>query len=456
MSEKTWAELKHTLQNTLSANEFDTWIKPIQFVSADDESLSLGVPNNFFLDFFEKNYLQRMSDKLNNLAGKIIRLNIVVIPQESTSKESTPKEKEAPSGIVVNKKADPFIRNHAVAPHYTFERFVVGENNELAHAAAYKVAKTPGSAYNPLFIYGGVGLGKTHLMHAVGNALLKKDVNLKIAYVTSEEFMNLFLETIGNHQAKTRFKNCFRNLDVLLLDDVQFFLRRAEQTLEELFNTINHLNTHKKQIIFTSDRTPEQLKKDGLSERLASRMGWGINTEIIKPSLETRMAILKAKANEEKVLIPNKDVFLTIANSIETDIRLLESALNRIIAEHKLRNKEITVEMVKNTLNIINAEDGPPNISFEDIIRETSNVFKLSTKDIKSKSRTTQINQARQLVMLLARTYTEMSLTEIANELGREHPTVMSGIKRIRDELEKNARLKEKFDEIVKTFKKAR
>jgi chromosomal replication initiator protein len=453
MSEKILVELKDMLQKALSANEFDTWIKPIQFVNTDDEVLTLSVPTNFFLDFFEKNYLQQVSEKLNNLAGRIMRLNIVVVPSASESGVGSPDIQELLPSIVVHDKIDPFIRNHAIASHYTFDRFVVGDNNALAHAAACKVAKTPGSAYNPLFIYGGVGLGKTHLMHAVGNALLKKDVNLKIVYVTGEEFMNLFIESIQKKQQE-KFRKRFRNLDVLLFDDVQFLIKK-EQTMWELFHTFNELKKQNKQIIFTSDRTPEQLKVDGIDERLASRMGSKLTVEIIKPSLETRIAILKAKANEEKTLIPN-DVFLMIANNIETDIRLLESALNRIIAEHKLRDKDITVDMVKSTLNHISAEKGSLNVSFEDIILAASNVFKLSIKEIKSKSRTTQINQTRQIVMFLARSYTQMSYKEIANEFGKEHPTIISGIKRIEGELKKNTRLKEKFDEVVENLKKAR
>jgi len=335
--------------------------------------------------------------------------------------------------------------------NYTFSRFIIGDNNALAHAAALKVANTPGTAYNPLFLYGGVGLGKTHLMHAVGNALLKKNPSMRIAYVTSEEFVNLFIESIQKKR-QTNFRNRFRSLDVLLLDDVQFLLMKKE-TITELFNTFNALHTRKKQIILTSDRTPKQLQIDGLDDRLASRVGGGLDVEIHKPSFETRKAILLAKANEERLLIPN-EVYSMIAESIETDIRLLENALSRVIAVHRLLKKEITVDMAKEALNLVIAEKNPKNVSFEDIIRETSNVFKLSKADIKSKSRTSQINHARQIVMFLSRQYTQMSYTEIASELGKEHPTIISGIKRIEGELAKNSRLKEKFDEIIENLKK--
>jgi len=448
MYEPCWIELREKLQNTLSVHEFDTWIRPIKYVSGENDALTLSVPTAYNLVWLEDNYLRQMSETLNNLSGRIVRLNVLVAPDSAESSE--PGTEEAAPAITASEKTDPFIRDHSLFPNYTFSRFIVGENNSLAHAAALKVANTPGSAYNPLFLYGGVGLGKTHLMHAVGNALLKKNVNLKIAYITSEEFVNLFVESIQKKR-QTHFRNRFRTLDVLLLDDVQFLLTKTE-TKQELFNTFNALHSKKKQIILTSDRTPKQLQIDGLDDRLASRVGGGLDVEIRKPSYETRIAILMAKATEEKVLIPN-GVFSMIADSIETDIRLLENALNRVIAEHKLLNQEITVEMAKNTLKLIIAEKNPRNVSFEDILRETSNVFKLSKTDIKSKSRTSQINQARQVVMLLSRLYTQMSYTEIAGELGKEHPTIISGIKRIDGELKKNPHLKAKFDEIVENLK---
>jgi chromosomal replication initiator protein len=448
MFEQTWLDLREDLRNSLSVNEFDAWIKPIEFVSADTETLTVSVPTAYNLVWLEDNYLVRMSEGLNTLAGKIVRLNVLVAPKKPAPENAAPEE--AVSGITINEKPDPFIRDHALFPNYTFNRFIVGDNNSLANAAALKVANSPGSAYNPLFLYGGVGLGKTHLMHAVGNALLQKNVNYKIAYITSEEFMNLFVESIQKKRPE-QFRKRFRSLDVLLLDDVQFLLR-APETKQELFNTFNALHSKKKQIIITSDRTPKQLQVDGLDDRLASRVGSGLDVEIRKPSFETRKAILMAKASEEKVLIPNT-VYSMIAESIETDIRLLENALNRVIAEHKLLNQEITVDMAMRTLKLLIAEWSPRNVSFEDILRETSNVFKLSKVEIKSKSRTTQINHARQIVMLLARRLTQMSWSEIADELVREHPTIISGTKRMEAELDKNQRLKEKYDEIIRNLK---
>jgi chromosomal replication initiator protein len=450
MSEQFWDDLKEKLRSSLSVNEFDTWIKPIKFISADSETLTLSVPTAYNLVWLEDNYVKQMSELLNNLAGRLMRLHIHVAPELSPAGTAA-AHKEAQPAIAVNERVDPFVRNHSLFPHYTFSRFIVGDNNILAYTAAFKVSNTPpGAAYSPLFLYGGVGLGKTHLMHAVGNALLKKNINLRIAYVTSEDFMNLFVESIQK-KSQTKFRNRFRNLDVLLLDDVQFLLKK-EDTMRELFNTFNALHGQKKQIIFTSDRTPQQLQMDGLDDRLASRMGGGLDVEIRGPSFETRKAILMAKADEEKVQIPN-EVYYLIADSIETDIRSLENALNRVIAEHKLLNQEITVDMAKRIIRPMFAEKTVRNVSFEDILRETSNVFKLSKTDIRSKSRTSQINQARQIVMLLSNNYIPMSLTEIAGELGREHPTIISGIRHIEGELEKNSRLKEKFNEIIENLK---
>jgi len=450
MLEKNWNLIKAQLEGSLSKNEFESWIQPIRYVSNTEDRLTVSVPTSYNLVWLQENYLSDISQRLNALSGSVISLDVLVVAPESPDSVAPVHDEPSPA-ISIQEKVDPFIRDHSLLQNYTFSRFIIGDNNALAHAAALKVANTPGTAYNPLFLYGGVGLGKTHLMHAVGNALLKKNPSMRIAYVTSEEFVNLFIESIQKKR-QTNFRNRFRSLDVLLLDDVQFLLMKKE-TITELFNTFNALHTRKKQIILTSDRTPKQLQIDGLDDRLASRVGGGLDVEIHKPSFETRNAILLAKANEERLLIPN-EVYSMIAESIETDIRLLENALSRVIAVHRLLKKEITVDMAKEALNLVIAEKNPKNVSFEDIIRETSNVFKLSKADIKSKSRTSQINHARQIVMFLSRQYTQMSYTEIASELGKEHPTIISGIKRIEGELAKNSRLKEKFDEIIENLKK--
>lgn len=450
MLEEHWIKVKSQLEGSLPEGDFDSWIRPMQYVSSTPDKLTISVPTGFNLVWLQDNYLKNISQRLNSIAGNTINLDVIVVASKSPNSTTSVADTPLPA-ISIQEKVDPFIRDHALLQNYTFNRFIIGDNNALAHAAALKVATTPGTAYNPLFLYGGVGLGKTHLMHAVGNALLKKNPTMRIAYVTSEEFVNLFIESIQKKR-QTNFRNRFRSLDVLLLDDVQFFFMKKE-TMTELFNTFNALHTRKKQIILTSDRTPKQLQIDGLDDRLASRVGGGLDVEIHKPSFETRKAILLAKATEERVLIPN-EVYSMIAESIETDIRLLENALSRVIAVHRLLKKEITVDMAKEALNLVIAEKNPKNVSFEDIMRETSNVFKLSKADIKSKSRTSQINHARQIVMYLSRQFTQMSYTEIASELGKEHPTIISGIKRIEGELAKNSRLKEKFDEIIDHLKK--
>jgi chromosomal replication initiator protein len=451
MLEKHWKDIKDQLETSLSKSEYESWIQPIRYVSSSADKLTVSVPTSYNLVWLQDNYLSSISKKLNTVLESSVTIDIIVSPDLSTTAEVSTNTEVSTPAISIQEKVDPFIRDHSLLQHYTFNRFVIGDNNALAHAASLKVANTPGTAYNPLFIYGGVGLGKTHLMHAVGNSLLKKNTAMRIAYVTSEEFVNLFVESIQKKR-QTNFRNRFRSLDVLLLDDVQFLLMKKE-TITELFNTFNALHSRKKQIILTSDRTPKQLQVDGLDDRLASRVGGGLDVEIHKPSFETRRAILLAKAVEEKVLIPN-EVFTIMAECIETDIRLLENALSRVIAVHRLLKKEITVEMAKDTLNLVIADRNPKNVSFEDIMRETSNVFRLSKAEIKSKSRTTQINHARQIVMYLSRQFTQMSYTEIASELGKEHPTIISGIKRITSEIAKKPRLKEKFDEIIENLKK--
>ena len=436
MSKKDWDKLLTTLKKEVPEDDFEAWFKPIRYLKSDDTRIYLSVPADFNKIWLTDNYLNNMSRTLNNISGAMMDISISV-------EESDGSIDEEPEPVIKHDRKN--NSQDQLIPSYTFKRFIVGVNNELANAAALKIAQNPGTAYNPLFIYGGVGLGKTHLMHAVGHELLKRDINTNILYVTSEEFMNLFIDSIRNKR-QTLFRRKFRNVDVFLLDDVQFLLRSGE-TRNELFNTFNALQLKKKQIILTSDRSPKQLGLDGLDDRLVSRLGMGLDVEVHSPSIETKQAILYAKAEEERVSISN-DVISFIAEVIDSDIRELEKALTKVIAEYQLLKKEITLDRVRQTLKDFITDSMPKNISFDDIIRETSNTFGISKADIKSKSRTSHVSMARQVVMYLSRNLTDMSLKEIAIELDKKHPTVISGINKIAATLKTNPKLQSKVEEI--------
>lgn len=448
-----WETLLQQLQQDIPAGDFEAWFQPIKYLSSDEERVSVAVPTDYNQLWLQENYLDRINRDLNNLAGKLLRIEIQVErgPEDVSKAVASDDETVLQQAAPVTRKKDIFHKNHDLIPNYTFERFIVGDHNALANAAALKVASTPGTTYNPLFLYGGVGLGKTHLMHAIGHKLLKKDINLKVAYLTSEEFMNLFVDSIRNG-TQPRFRDKYRNLDILLLDDVQFLIQKAE-TKMELFNTFNALHAKKKQIVMTSDRTPKQLERDGMDDRLASRIGCGLDVELHSPSIETKQAILKAKADEERIRIPN-EILSYIAGVVDSDIRRLEQAFLKVISYHHLMHKEITLTLVREMLKEFSEESAPKSFSFDDIIRETANAYQLSKADIKSKSRTSQINMARQIVMFLARQYTGMSLKEIGMELDKEHPTIINGVRNIERALKENPKVKDKIEEITVSLRR--
>ena len=446
MSKKHWDSLLQKMKEKVPEDDFTAWFEPIEYLKTEEDTFYLSVPADFNRIWLEDNYLNDMNRDLNNLCGKIMDIVIEIRENGTDNGDGYPEHFETVS--IRHNRGMTSIEQ--LIPSYTFKRFIVGEHNELANAAALKVAQNPGTAYNPLFLFGGVGLGKTHLMHAVAHEVLRKDINTKILYVTSEEFMNMFVESIRKKR-QSHFRNKFRTLDILLLDDVQFLLDK-EETRKELFNTFNALHNRKKQIILTSDRTPRQLGLDGMDDRLVSRLGSGLDVEIRTPSIETKQAILKAKAEEEHIRISN-EIITFIAGVIDSDIRELEKALTKVIAEYQLLKKDITLDRVRQTLKDFVSDNAPRNISFDDIIRETSNTFGLSKADIKSKSRTSHICQARQVVMYLSRHLTDMSLKEIGMELDKKHPTVLSGIDKISDNIQTNLKLQNKVEEITSHLK---
>ena len=334
-------------------------------------------------------------------------------------------------------------------PKYTFDTFVIGNSNRFAHAAALAVAEAPAQAYNPLFIYGGVGLGKTHLMHAIGHYILNQNPHSKVVYVSSEKFTNELINSIRDDR-NNEFREKYRNVDVLLIDDIQFIAGK-ESTQEEFFHTFNALHEANKQIIISSDRPPKEIPT--LEDRLRSRFEWGLISDIQPPDLETRIAILKKKAKMENLNIPD-DVMLYIATKIQSNIRELEGALIRIVAYSSLTNKEVTVELAEEALKDIISDTKPRKITVDLIKEVVAKEFNVKIEDFNSKKRTRAIAYPRQIAMYLTRELTDLSLPKIGDEFGgRDHTTVIHAYDKIANDIKESEDFKNRVDNLIKDIK---
>lgn len=342
-----------------------------------------------------------------------------------------------------------FNKKAQLNPKYTFDTFVIGNSNRFAHAASLAVAEAPAQAYNPLFIYGGVGLGKTHLMHAIGHYILDQNPDTKVVYVSSEKFTNELINSIRDDR-NNEFRNKYRNVDVLLVDDIQFIAGK-ESTQEEFFHTFNALHDANKQIIISSDRPPKEIPT--LEDRLRSRFEWGLISDIQPPDLETRIAILKKKAKVENIDVPD-DVMLYIASKIKSNIRELEGALIRIVAYSSLTNKKITTELAEEALKDIISEDRPREVNVDLIKKIVSDEYKIRIEDFNSRKRTRAIAYPRQIAMYLTRELTDLSLPKIGDEFGgRDHTTVMHAHDKITEDILSSEEFKEKIENIVSNIK---
>ncbi|MFH1783591.1 MAG: chromosomal replication initiator protein DnaA [bacterium] len=443
-SVKLWEETLSTLQKQdteISEEMFDLWLKPTKGVSLEENSLVIEVPNKFFQD-----WLSPRIDTLSKVASGILNRDVTLrisVSQELAGKISDTKEIE-PLGTT---ESESTFLDAEFNPKYTFASFVVGPSNRFAHAASEAVAKDPARAYNPLFIYGGVGLGKTHLMHAIGRYIKETRPELKILYITSEKFINEFINSI-RYEKPLEFRNKFRKLDVLLIDDIQF-LGGKESSQEEFFHTFNTLYDYHKQIIVSSDRPPKELPS--LEERLISRFEWGLVTDIQPPDLETRIAILRKKAETEDMAVPD-DAILFIANKIKANIRELEGALIRIVAFSSLTGSQITVDLAENILQDIlpKGQDNKP-VTLELIQETVARHFNMDVKNMKSKRRTNAIAFPRQIAMYLARDLTEYSYPDIGRAFGgRDHATVMHGYEKVRLKVNKDPYFNALVNKIIK------
>lgn len=444
--EPFWKETLNELQQELSDQEFTMWLKNIEYVDSGESHISLSVPSSFYKDQVGQRYQQKLELKLTELSGHEIQIKLMV-KKRSTAKSTN----DDPASPVVEQPQEKRRAHPQLNKEYSFDRFVIGESNSFAANAALAIAKNPGTGYNPCLIYGGVGLGKTHLIQAVGNAVHRDLPHLKVCYVTVETFTNEFIQSV---QKKTgyQFKNKYRSADVLLIDDIQF-LEGKEGTQEELFHTFNALYDANKQMVFTSDRHVSEIRT--LSDRLKSRFERGLNVDLQPPNYETRIAIFRKKIEEKKLKIPNEVVEL-ICTNVTTNVRDLEKALTKLIAYAELVNKHISLEIAQHQLKDFFAQPNQKNITIDLIQKVISEYFGLSHKDLRGKRRTKAIAFPRQVAMYLAREMTEYSTTEVGAEFGgRDHTTVMHACQKVEDRIKFDPTLEPIIHQLMKKIKES-
>ncbi|MGX7108996.1 chromosomal replication initiator protein DnaA [Facklamia miroungae] len=427
-----WQGVLDYLKEILSTSSFRSWVEPSIPTRIGNQSITIAVPNPMTKKYWENhlvNYILQYSRE---------RYGIEYEPQFIIYQ--TPQDEIIPSKTISKEENlnIPCFSDSKLNPSYTFENFVIGEDNKMAAGAALAVSDGPGKTYNPFLIYGGVGLGKTHLMQAIGNDILMKNPSTKIKYATSESFVNDFITSIQNGSQK-KFREMYREIDVLLIDDIQF-LSKKDATQEEFFHTFNELYNNNKQIVLTSDRLPNNI--DNLEERLISRFKWGLSTDITPPDLETRIAILRKKAANNRLDI-DSETLTYIANNVDTNIRELEGALMRVFAYAAIEGKEITSNLAAEALSSIFGEQKAKVIDADSIISTCSNFYKISTDQIKGKKRNKEIVTARQIAMYLTRELTELSFPKIGEAFGnKNHTTVIHAYEKISDDLKSNMTLR--------------
>ncbi|NMP17839.1 chromosomal replication initiator protein DnaA [Thalassotalea sp. HSM 43] len=453
MEHSLWQSCLSVLEEELPAQQFSMWIRPLQCV-VDNNTMTLYAPNRFVLDWVREKYLTRIT-QLVALAGNNppeVRFDVGSKPMQTTSVANEVAQNFAassqPEATVSNQQVEPNIpKTTNVRDKYTFDNFVEGKSNQLARAAASQVADNPGQAYNPLFIYGGTGLGKTHLLHAVGNGILRNKPNAKIAYMHSERFVQDMVKALQNNEIE-KFKQYYRGVDALLIDDIQFFANK-ERTQEEFFHTFNALLEGNQQIILTSDRYPKEIS--GVEDRLKSRFGWGLTLAIEPPELETRVAILKRKAQESNINLADEVAFF-IAKRLRSNVRELEGALNRVIANANFTGRPITIDFVREALrDLLALQD--KLVTVDNIQRTVAEYYKIKVADILSKRRNRSVARPRQIAMALAKELTNHSLPEIGDAFGgRDHTTVLHACRKVKQLREETHDIKEDYANLIRTL----
>ena len=432
---KKWPEILNNLKQEYDITDvsFKTWLLPLEVRSVEEDTIILVVPEETVgLQYIKKKYSTPLKVCIAEIIGKTYDLEFI-LPEQADSFDSHPHSEVSQSMNIFEKTG--------LNPKYTFNSFVVGENSNLAHAAALAVAESPGEIYNPLYIYGGVGLGKTHLMQAAAHFILTNNPNMKVLYVTCEQFTNEIIDAIrnGGPTGNVQFREKYRNIDVLIIDDIQFIAGK-ETSQQELFHTFNTLYDNNKQIIISSDKHPKEI--DNLEARLCSRFLWGLSVDLQSPNYETRMAILRKKIELEKFPPIPDDVLSYIASNVSSNIRELEGALIKIAAYAKLTSSDINLEFAQSVLHDL-FEQAQKEVTPDSIIRIVSEHFGISVNDLISKKKNQEIVYPRQLCMYLCRSLTDVALTLIGKKLGnRDHTTIIYGYEKIQREIEENEKVK--------------
>lgn len=446
-----WQAMLAEFELKISKANFTTWFHNTGIAEYDNGSVVICVPNTFTKSWMEKKYNSDIVKNLERITGKPIKKieyrvesvkNLHEQECNTTSQQIHPPTIAAPSHTYTytyTPEIRSLVSQFGLNPKYTFASFIVGKGNELAHAAAQAVADRPGEAYNPLFIYGGVGLGKTHLLQAVGHTMLEKNPHLKILYVSSEKFTNEFVAAVKEGRAK-EFKDRYRNVDLLLIDDIQF-IGGKEQTQEEFFHTFNELHQQGKQVVLTSDRPPKAIPS--LEDRLRSRFEWGMIADVSPPDMETRIAILQTKCQEKNFHL-NTDLIQMIVDAVQSNVRELEGALNKVIAFHQLKNIEPTKETIRSVLSTFENKNIKKTRTPREVISEVAKYYDISIEDILGKSREKKLSFPRQIIMYVLRNELKMSYPAIGAELGgRDHTTAMHAHTKISTEIENDPKLKQ-------------
>nr|WP_300002716.1 chromosomal replication initiator protein DnaA [Tissierella sp.] len=436
-----WNSVLSIIKVELTEVSYNTWLKTVVPISLSNKTIVLAAPNDFTKGILEGRYLNLIKNAIKEVVREDYRIEFIIPGEEPAPSKRQIATKEHHNDIGMNRSQ--------LNPKYSFNTFVIGNSNRFAHAASLAVAEAPAKAYNPLFIYGGVGLGKTHLMHAIGHYILSQNPKAKVVYVSSEKFTNELINSIREYKNE-EFRNKYRNIDVLLVDDIQFIAGK-EGTQEEFFHTFNALHEANKQIIISSDRPPKEIPT--LEERLRSRFEWGLIADIQAPDLETRIAILRKKANIENIEVPD-EIMEYIASKIHSNIRELEGALIRVVAYSSLTNKEITPELAEEALKDIISNNKPREITVDLIKEEVSQNFNIKMEDFISKKRTRAIAFPRQVAMYLTRELTDLSLPKIGDEFGgRDHTTVIHACDKINTDLKNSKDLQDKVDYVIDRLK---
>lgn len=448
-----WLKAREIIRKDLANDQtYNIWFDPIKFVSASPDTMVLEVPNKFFQSWLLDRYMPVITMGVQKAAGRDLAISFVLSEDdgEGRQKKTKPDEakKEAKPFWPFARQAQDVAKEIGLSPKYTFDSFVIGPSNRFAHAASVAVSESPAKAYNPLFIYGGVGLGKTHLMHAIGQNVIRRMPKAKVLYISSEEFTNQLISGIQNRSTQ-KFREKYRSLDVLLIDDIQFIAGK-ESTQEEFFHTFNALYDAHKQIVVTSDRPPKEIQS--LEERLISRFEWGLVTDIQAPDFETRIAILKKKSEKETISLP-EDVLFFLGEKVKTNIRELEGALIRVVAYAKLVGNEVSLAMAKEVLKDMILE-GEKKITIDLIQKRVSEYFDIKLSDMRAKKRSKAIAYPRQVAMYITRQLTDFSLPEIGDQFGgRDHTTVLHACEKIENDLKNKSGFKTMVDKLVHLIK---